>query len=267
MSPVDLSWMPAAEEWDFRPITPAECGLACYWEYTRALFTFTHDPYAWIRHPKMHVFFGRPAAGEYHPPAWTRLSAQQRLLFGESHGVHPGFWIGPTKDVIEQDLEAFKGDHRRALENLARWRAYVVWADFRRHGTEKIIADFTAWARAESKKFPAKQRGKASVPPFDCLKWLSAYRLEEPRRKAGVNFAASQECLREFQRKQPVANVNDVLPLYASHGAWSKAVRDAKALLSMHEASNMDLALKFLDPIGWIDYQALARSREEHRPG
>ena len=32
---VDLNWLPAHEEWDFRSIAEAECRIACHWEYAR----------------------------------------------------------------------------------------------------------------------------------------------------------------------------------------------------------------------------------------
>jgi hypothetical protein len=63
--------------------------------------------------------------------------------------------------------------------------------------------------------------------PFDLLKWLSVYRLEQKRRTADINYEAAQESVREFRRCNPHRDPDDVFPIYSSHGAWSKARRDA----------------------------------------
>jgi hypothetical protein len=93
---------------------------------------------------------------------------------------------------------------------------------------EVIIKEFEKWARKEAKNYAQSPRAKAAEPPFDVLKWLSVYRLENKRRETGITYEKAQQSLAEYRRGKAKADANDVFPVYASHGAWSKARRDAE---------------------------------------
>jgi hypothetical protein len=105
--------------------------------------------------------------------------------------------------------------------------AYVIRPNFSSLGVELIIKEFENWARKEARNYRQSPRAKAAEPPFDLLKWLSVHRLEQKRKAARLNYEAAQESLKGYRRCNPRAAAADVFPIYASHGAWSKARRDA----------------------------------------
>ena len=269
----DPEWLPPRVEWDFRSISAEECDFACFWEYSRTLSTFTDNPEAWIHHE--HCFrisvFCMFSNGEKSPKPWTALSVKERTTIRRCVHKPDAIMIRPIKEVIESSLRLTGGNHREVLEMLSRHPAHVLWADFALYGSEKVIKGFTAWARDEFEKCPRTLRGKAATPPYNCLKWLAAYRIEKARRKRGFSFEETQECLIHHQRKSSLENYTDVLPIYASHGAWSKALSDAERILRLHEADPFALAVKLLDPAEWDvkNYprciELLARAAKEKR--
>ena len=105
---------------------------------------------------------------------------------------------------------------------------YVIQPFFSLHGVEEIIKEFKIWARKEAKNYRQSPRAKGAELPFDALRWLTVWRLDQARRKAHVNFEKTQEALFEFRRQNPQADLNDVSPIYSSPGAWSKARSDAE---------------------------------------
>jgi len=79
------------------------------------------------------------------------------------------------------------------------------------------------------------RRGKGAAPPFEWLKWLAALRLEEARQEAGVSFGEVQQLLTQHSLAHPLPHAAPTLPIYASHGAWSKAIGDARKWLAVLE--------------------------------
>jgi hypothetical protein len=119
----------------------------------------------------------------------------------------------------------------RVIDGVLRKSDYVLTVNFTRRGTQRVVAALGTWARKEARRFPRAARAKAAEPPFDCLKWLAAYRLEHARRKADVSFETVQTVLREHEKQQPVECAEPTLPIYDNHGGWSRAKAKAKALL------------------------------------
>ena len=77
--------------------------------------------------------------------------------------------------------------------------AYVIRPNFTVFGVEAVIRELKAWARREARNYRQSPRAKAAEPPFDLLKWLAVYRLEEKRREVGITYEAAQESLRAYR--------------------------------------------------------------------
>jgi hypothetical protein len=150
-------------------------------------------------------------------------SLKQKLLDRISAGRDPAVFVGLLRDSD-----------------------YVVTVNFLRAGTERITSALESWARKEAKKFPRAPQARAAEPPYDCLKWLAANRLEEARQRAGVGFDDVKDALKKHRSKNPAPNSFPTLPIYASHGAWSKAKGDAKRLLDLLESNPKAFEKKLL---------------------
>ena len=135
--------------------------------------------------------------------------------------------------------EFLDSDGQVGANPLRNWpvpSVYLMRVNFPFVGSEAVVRSLDSWARKEAKKFPRRRLAKAAEPPFDRLKWLAAWRLEAARREVGVSFEDVQAVLKEHERRRHVVDSSPVLPIYASHGAWSKAKRDAQTLLRRFEA-------------------------------
>ena len=97
------------------------------------------------------------------------------------------------------------------------------------------VRALSSWAREEANQYPRVRRGKGAAPPFEWLKWLAALRLEEARQEARVSFCEVQQELTRHARAHPLPDASPTLPIYASHGAWSKAIGDARRWLAVLE--------------------------------
>jgi hypothetical protein len=180
----------------------------------------------------MEIVRGRP----WQPGFWKRFD----VWFGCAIQIRS---MTEVKSKIKTEL-ASGGDMTKVLDRHLSDVEYVLFADFMYGGTTKILAGLESWVRKEVKNFPDRPRGRAVLPPYDCLKWLSAYRLEKARRGAGIKLEKVQAMLREEDRNHPESA--PTLPIYASPGAWSKAVRDADRLLKKLESAPADFEWKIL---------------------
>ena len=221
-SVVDFSWLPPAEEWDFRAITEKECRVACHWEYARQDNRSTSpfpDGQKW--HPKNY----RQAARELFPQAWITLTTEQRKKVILSFSRVPALQVRKLEEFFKRmPSSGMNSDIHEAFLKYA----YVVIPSFSLHGVEAVIGELTTWARLESKQYRRSRRAQAAELPFDALKWLAVLRLDEARRMAGVTIGTARATLKIYLKKNLLFDVGGVFPTYASDGAWSKASRDAK---------------------------------------
>ena len=220
--------------------------MACYWEYARDMRPVTaagdlpprmvSDERGSIAGP----LAGVAAVGDgwvrrdpvtkspLFPRAWATLTATERA--GVIGAVEPlrALRVRTLDETVEKAKWAL-------VENTAQARryrqgAYVIRPNFSIFGVEAVIKELKAWARREAKKYGRSPRAKAAEPPFDLLKWLAVYRLEEKRHQVGITYEAAQESLRAYRAKNARLDPNAVFPAYATHGAWSKARRDATGI-------------------------------------
>jgi hypothetical protein len=231
---VDMSWLPAREEWDFRSVTETECRVACHWEYARDIRQLAR---AAIVRPSGIGVQNEKAEGEvikrdivtknaFFPRAWTNLSAAERTSVLGAVAPPPPLQVRTLREFVAR-ANWIVDPKAEQFERLSQG-AYVIRPNFSALGVEVIIKEFEKWARKEAKNYARSPRAKAAEPPFDLLKWLSVYRLEAKRCEAGITYETAQESLREYRRGNGKPDPNDVFPVYASHGAWSKARRDAE---------------------------------------
>jgi hypothetical protein len=217
-------------------VTPAECRIACNWEYSRDIHRITRAATARFEHfpaarnaasPDIHCpVFYRHAARKLFPQPWLSLTKQQRTGVLDSFCPIPALQVRKLGDFFRHTQWA-DGAHLDLLRPYLE-HAYVIQPNFSLCGVETVIKALETWARKEAKNYPPAPRAKAAALPFDALKWLAVSRLEDARRKARVSFDYAQQALLEYRRTHPLPDQNDVFPIYASHGAWSKARSDAR---------------------------------------
>jgi hypothetical protein len=189
---IDLSWLPAPQEWDFRSVTETECRVACHWEYARDIQLLVQ---AAIVTPSGNGF-GNKTHGDvirrdvvtksaFFPRAWTTLSAPERASVLGAITPPPALQVRTLREFVSRTNWS-SGSKAELLERFSQG-AYVIRPNFSTLGVEVIIKEFEKWARKEAKNYVRAPRAKAAEPPFDLLKRLSVYRLENKRREAGKN--------------------------------------------------------------------------------
>jgi hypothetical protein len=238
---VDLSWLPAREEWDFRSVAKAECRIACHWEYAREIepmmdhkafrprvvgdkARLVDDTGHAGRELPVRVRRDSVTKSPLFPRPWVGLSAAERASLVQEVEPLPPLHVRPLYHVLER--AGWTANNKEMARQFSAG-AYVIRPNFSALGVELIIKEFENWARKEARNYRQSPRAKAAEPPFDLLKWLSVYRLEQKRQTARINYEAAQESVREYRRCNPHRNPDDVFPIYSSRGAWSKARRDA----------------------------------------
>jgi hypothetical protein len=162
----------------------------------------------------------------FFPRAWASLSAAERASIVGAVAPLPALQVRTLREFVARTNGAVD-PKAEVFERLSQG-AYVIRPNFSALGVEVIIKEFEKWARKEAKGYARSPRAKAAEPPFDLLKWLSVYRLEGKRCEAGITYEKAQESLSEYRRETRKPDPNNVFPIYASHGAWSKARRDAE---------------------------------------
>lgn len=158
------------------------------------------------------------------PKAWVSLTAAERADVIRAVEPFRALWVRTLEETVEKAKWALE-DTPQA--NRYRKGAYVIRPNFSVFGVEAVIKELKAWARREAKNYRRSPRAKAAEQPFDLLKWLAVYRLEEKRREVKITYEVAQESLREYRGKNGRLDPNAVFPAYAAHGAWSKARSDA----------------------------------------
>lgn len=234
-------WLPPFMEWDFRTIKERESRLACCWEYARNTAGICENLSAWIDGAGGATTLGNfiCAEGMRFPEPWVLCSDELRcaseLVEADESPVTVYSMKARKEFVIREVVEAQADgrDVREVLERLLLTDGYAVIVDFEGFGGHAAAKALAGWARDEAKKFPQMRRGKGATPPFEWLKWLAALRLETVRKEAGIRFGEVQAMLARHEREFPIAGASPTLPVYASHGAWSKAIGDARRGLEL----------------------------------
>jgi hypothetical protein len=129
---------------------------------------------------------------------------------------------------------------------------YVIQPQFGVYGGPAVVAKLSEWAQVESRRFRRRPHAKGASLPYDELKWLAAWRLElarcaanealRQRAKASGRLMQRRDLIQvgmivtaisAHAKRHPQDNPRDVLPIYTSAGAWTKARKDAERCAQM----------------------------------
>src|SRR5512136_3055556 len=167
---LDLSWLPPREEWDFRAVPPAECRVACHWEYARQIRRISEAAITTglkqiagtkelTRHPIRSQSAGwycpdnyRQPARELFPQPWLSLTQAQRASVIGSFYPVPAVQIRKLGDFLSR-MQWAKGAHQQVLLPYLE-HTYVVQPNFTLCGVEAVVRELETWARKESKHYP-----------------------------------------------------------------------------------------------------------------
>lgn len=258
-APEQITWLPPSEEWDFRSVTPAECRMACHWEYSREfgkLVARVNRPVPAHLVPKEthgHIMRGNlteaycppdyhQAAKEFFPRAWVTLTPEERGRVMDSFFTVSAIRVSKLGEYLKRTQVKLDGSN-----DTNQWHLqcdYVLQPNFSLYGVEAVIKEFRIWARKEARKYRQSPRAKAAVPPFDVLKWLAVKRLDAERCRVPVTIEAAQAALKKYRRLNPQTDPQGVFPSYASPGAWSKAKRDAQRYMDTFRNKSISLHRK-----------------------
>lgn len=236
-------WLPPVTEWDFRSIRERESRMACCWEYARSCGAISENLIGWLDGAGGYTTLGEFICTHGHrfPAPWI-MAGDEMASFAEGIEAEASpitvYSLTLRKDFVMQEVAEAIEDGRDVLALLNKLLladGYVMTMGFETAGSDAVVKALSGWARQEAKKFPRVRRGKGSAPPFEWLKWLAALRLEAARKEAGVSFAEVQAMLVKHQLEHPIVDASPTLPVYASHGAWSKAIGEARKWLAMLE--------------------------------
>jgi len=218
---MDFTWLPPAEEWDFRSVTKRECRVACHWEYSR------QDRLSMAQLPNGQGYCPhnyRGAARERFPQLWTTLTKAQREQVLKSFYQAPALQVHKLGDFLKR--VTIPGVSPEIPANLLQ-HAYVIIPNFTGRGVVAVTRQFGKWASAESNQYPPSRRAQAAHLPFDALKWLAVLRIDEARRQAGVTIDKARATVKAYGLQHPFNHHGDAFPNYSSDGGWSKARTDA----------------------------------------
>jgi len=220
----DLSWLPPAEEWDFRSVTASECRIACHWEYEREFGRIEGAAIGGQSQPYFPQHYRQAARGLF-PRAWMTLTKEQRQGVLESFPAVPVVQVRKLGEFLKRTSATGANSH---IPQSYLDHSYVVIPHFTLYGVEAVIKGLEKWARSEAKHYRQSRRAQAAELPFDALKWLAVLRLDQARRQAHVTIGTTRETVTSYRRAKSRPDPNGVYPIYASDGAWSKAKNDAQ---------------------------------------
>ena len=122
----------------------------------------------------------------------------------------------------------FSPRNRKRNKDSLKYTAHIDHSQPR----NKIIKDFSGWLKERETEMiglkKTETRGRSNTPPFEELRWLSAYRLSL---QAKMSYKKAMEFLPKYQQEEPnkTGESNVSLPNYASQAAWSGAIKKAKS--------------------------------------
>ncbi len=227
----------APAEWDFRGITPQECSQACVWEYARSSPYLCSRPEEWLCGVGAVTEVEHCIESAGFPRAWSQLDAQLRAELSR-------VLVTRQEPLKVRSMREFVAEYRGVrsaqagvvLDLIGRRDGYVINLNFRA-GIKSVQAALNKWVSTVARDAEGRRRrGKGAERPWAALKRLAAFRIENSR--ASRSFETIQAMLQDAKSK--ATDTYDVLPLYDSHGAWSKAKGEAAKLLELCEI-NPDL--------------------------
>jgi hypothetical protein len=238
-----VDWLPPVTEWDFRLVREKESRLACCWEYARNCSSICGNLTQWLNGAG-----GLTTLGEFicthgmcFPAPWI-MTGDEMAIRAENIEAEASpitvYSLRTRKEFVLREVAEAMQDGRdvlKVLDRLLLAEGYVMTMAFETAGSNAVVKALTGWAREEANKYPRVRRGKGAAPPFEWLKWLAALRLEGARQEAGVSFSEVQQMLTLHARAHPLREAAPTLPIYSSHGAWSKAIGDARKWLGVLE--------------------------------
>jgi hypothetical protein len=247
-------WMPPFTEWDFRTIQERESRLACCWEYARSTRSIGNNFSAWIDGAGGTTALGNFICnnGMRFPEPWVMVGDDVSSIadrFEAEEAPISIYSLKERKAILLQEVARAQEEGRDVREVVARLfpeEGYAMFIAFGRWGIVAMVKWLTRWLRQEAKNHAPVRRGKGAAPPFEWLKWLAALRLEAARNEAGASYEELMAALAEHQRSYPIANASPTLPLYSGHGAWSKAIGDARKSLALLESDPLKFEKRIL---------------------
>jgi hypothetical protein len=210
---------------------------------TRLMQRKSPEAHLWLYPPRPKEIFlnNKKLLEEAYPDEISRNRELQPLNWRAFHVFGRATLVKPLVRIKELMKDLISNGHAPAtvIDQYLNDKAYLLTANFTFGGTQKIIDELETWAIREAGRFPRAKRGKAAEPPYDCLKWLAAYRLDEARHRFGVSLEEVQDALHKYLHKHPLPGETSAsnLPIYASNGAWSNAKGRAKGLLDLLESN------------------------------
>lgn len=243
---IDFSWLPPAEEWDFRSVTEAECRVACHWEYSRDICplkprvkTTRHilDANGNLPCPDVpdegelympEKYHG--AAKENFPIPWTAMTKEQRI---QVVGSFTKISVAQILNLGQFLKQMPRSDGRMEIPQSYLENCLVVSPRLKNYGVEILIQHVTKRLRAEANKHPTSRKAAAAALPFCTLKWLAAARLDKARSKVDGTIKMARDTLVAYRKAHPRPSLYDVYPDYSSDGAWIAATAKSKKCQDM----------------------------------
>jgi hypothetical protein len=201
------------DEWDFRKVVETELEVAIEYEYNRENAALKEILLDWLKSRRNGINAISPD-GRLAP--WLAFGSDERAaIAGELSWKPRAIYISNNASSLAHKFATGRS-----------YSHHFVSVDFKRK-TAEIVSDFEKWVRNEAKK-SRRLSGKASAPQWQKLKWLAAHRLH----KAGLKYELSQAFVRDHRNKSRCESP-DVLPVYASPGAWHDAITGAKSYIKL----------------------------------
>ena len=132
---VDLSWLPAPDEWDFRSVTEVECRVACHWEYSRdiqllvqaAIVIPSGNGVAKLARDDV-IRRDVITKSAFFPRAWTSLSAPEKASVLGTITPPPALQVRTLREFVSR-TNWFGGSKAELMERLSQG-AYVIRPNF-----------------------------------------------------------------------------------------------------------------------------------------
>lgn len=235
---------PDACEWDFRGIgSLAEAHEALLWEYARevewvcdyhagflSLLSFKEGSrdHASISYTFRRMWCASQNTGS--PDPLFEQYSRAMLHF-------PRPWLSLPEDERQPPkIQTGTGVHSLSPEEFeirrhwrGHYRSHALEIDWSLSQTmlEEAVKEWLKTNRPSDVDPGPTRRGRREHAPFEKLKWLAAYRLAN----SGLSRKRAFELRDAHKAETTLIDVHEVLPRFASEGAWSTAIVKARKLI------------------------------------